>query len=727
MLLFIYNLGQPVQTRRRAHREDGYYGDRGGGGTDEHEGRLYIDSDQEPLYYNSRPKNHKEPYSQSSWYDDYNYSKYDHRTSDKKSYQETGYYHSRSSSVKRKDTKGRRPSLERQTTLYDDQFYGDSYYNSGDQQYTDDNRGYYDQYGVYSSDYNYKYGSSGYKYQDDSFDEEDYHSASDYGPTSKRKQPVIKRHSSRHSICDYPDYPGYRPRKSDKPKLLPAIPPTSRIRPSPSLPPTPVRTKPQVPTRRAGSLEHQESTDERYINLYSSDTKLGKNSYNEDYNYAYISSDNLTPDQPVESSVIIVPQDDHIKKRKSNVTPQRQLPQPQRQLPQPQRQLPQPQRQLPQQITKLQQQSPLQQQQKQQQQQQQDYYQDSRRYNDDYYYEKEAVKDTKKSEMTPTLNRRDTLKKQKQSQNRRMDVPPILIQMKSDSIDSPHEDVGMGDSFETAISSVSTSVHKGRYQDDQYTPVNESPPSHTMVQSPTVSQPPKNQTHQQVTHTTMVHQPPAHYQTPSVSSAMPEPVKSSQPTTVQTITTTSVNVSMNGFNGSRNYLHMQESIESYVDEDLAVDDYSRESPISVVDRSETDPQYMSQQERAAMMDQYDIQSPSPPPQSHGKPLSPNRMSPPPQPSLHHQTQSIDDDIIMDSSERLHELHQLHHQSASLEDKAAGVLYEVEEEMLPTQLQQPTERRRMTAKERWLWAYGRIIQQLNVSTILLTYFKILLCT
>ncbi|XP_073978403.1 unc-13 isoform X4 [Rhodnius prolixus] len=773
--------GQPVQTRRRAHREDGYYGDRGGS-NHEPGGRLYIDSDQEPLYYNSRPRNHKEPYrrkqrsweyddSQSAWYDDYNYSKYDHHSGDKKSYQDSSYYHSRTSSVKRKDPKGRRPSLERQTTLYDDQFYGDSYYNSGDQPYSDDNRGFYDQYGGYSSDY-YKYGSSSYKYQDDrygqeeedrqwdsggsyyrdsyrppmslkeqyenqmnikyssrsslqraiyhqyssdqediyysprqqSFDEEDYHSASDYGTTTRRKQPVINRHSSRHSMCDYPDYPGYRPRKSDKPKVLPAIP--TRIRPSPSLPPTPVRTKPQVPTRRAGSLEHQDSTDERYTSIYSSDTKLGKTNYNEDYNYAYISSDNLTPDQPVESSVVIVPQDDNLKKRKANITQQRQQPQ-----------------QLQQQI-----QQPPQQQQDQyhnnrryKEDMTQQEYQDNRRYQDDYYYDKETIKETKKQEV-PTLNRRDTLKKQKQNQNRRMDVPPILIQMKSDSIESPHEDGGMGDSFETAFSSVSTSVHKGRYQDDQYTPVNESPPSHPSLVQPTtpiVTQPPpKTSTttqHQQVTHNTLVHHPPSHYQTASVTTPIQEPVKPTQPTTVQTITTTSVNVSLNGFNGSRNYLHMQESIESYVDEDLPVDDYSRESPISVVDRSETEAQYLGQ-DRNCLMDQYQPQSPSPPLMSsqtlsHAKPLSPTPMSPPPsmqQPTLHHQTQSIDDDIIMDSTERLHELEM--QSSPPPPEKAKSVSFEEEEEILPTQLQ--PERRRMTAKERWHWAYNRIVQQLN---------------
>lgn len=37
--------------------------------------------------------------------------------------------------------------------------------------------------------------------------------------------------------------------------------------------------------------------DDRYGNIYSSDTRLGKSSYNEDYNYAYMSSDNLTPQE----------------------------------------------------------------------------------------------------------------------------------------------------------------------------------------------------------------------------------------------------------------------------------------------------------------------------------------------------------------------------------------------------------------------------------------------
>lgn len=214
----------------------------------------------------------------------------------------------------------------------------------------------------------------------------------------------------------------------------------------------------------------------------------------------------------------------------------------------------------------------------------------------------------------------------------------------------------------------------------------------------------------------------------SVTTPIQEPVKPTQPTTVQTITTTSVNVSLNGFNGSRNYLHMQESIESYVDEDLPVDDYSRESPISVVDRSETEAQYLGQ-DRNCLMDQYQPQSPSPPLMSsqtlsHAKPLSPTPMSPPPsmqQPTLHHQTQSIDDDIIMDSTERLHELEM--QSSPPPPEKAKSVSFEEEEEILPTQLQ--PERRRMTAKERWHWAYNRIVQQLNVSPIYL--FILLLAT
>ncbi|CAA9994091.1 unnamed protein product, partial [Nesidiocoris tenuis] len=138
--------------------------------------------------------------------------------------------------------------------------------------------------------------SSAYYTPRQSYEDEDYHPGSDYiGTTARRKMPSISgRHSgSRHSV---PDDFAPPPRKSKGPKLLPQIP--TKIKPSPSLPPTPVRQKPQVPTRRTNSLEHEESTmDDRYGNIYSSDTRLGKSAYNEDYNYAYRSSDNLTPQE----------------------------------------------------------------------------------------------------------------------------------------------------------------------------------------------------------------------------------------------------------------------------------------------------------------------------------------------------------------------------------------------------------------------------------------------
>lgn len=51
----------------------------------------------------------------------------------------------------------------------------------------------------------------------------------------------------------------------------------TKMRPSPSLPPTPARSKPLPVTRRAGSLEAEPN----------------EGSYNEDYNYAYLSTDNL--------------------------------------------------------------------------------------------------------------------------------------------------------------------------------------------------------------------------------------------------------------------------------------------------------------------------------------------------------------------------------------------------------------------------------------------------
>ncbi|KAL1454240.1 hypothetical protein WDU94_010514 [Cyamophila willieti] len=84
----------------------------------------------EVLFYNSRPPNFKQYSSrQSSWYDEYDGSTISGtQKTDKKErgFNEKEYYEQ--SQVKKTKTRGRRPSLERQTTLFGDDHFPDTLY-----------------------------------------------------------------------------------------------------------------------------------------------------------------------------------------------------------------------------------------------------------------------------------------------------------------------------------------------------------------------------------------------------------------------------------------------------------------------------------------------------------------------------------------------------------------------------------------------------------------------
>ncbi|KAJ9574568.1 hypothetical protein L9F63_008264, partial [Diploptera punctata] len=150
------------------HHHDDYYGDTP---------RRYSDNESEPLFYNSRPKNYKEynrrrkntwdtEDSTDTWYGTNYAGTYSTQSQeqDERIYQDgSGYYHNTSAPPKRTRGTNRRPSLERQTTLYDDQYYGDGYYNTD--QLQSSYRGYDHSQSYSSTDY---YSTSAeYPYQDD--------------------------------------------------------------------------------------------------------------------------------------------------------------------------------------------------------------------------------------------------------------------------------------------------------------------------------------------------------------------------------------------------------------------------------------------------------------------------------------------------------------------------------------------------------------------------------
>nr|XP_022900512.1 protein unc-13 homolog B isoform X8 [Onthophagus taurus] len=318
--------------------------------------RQYQDNnvDSEPLSYNSRPRN-KPEYPGDIWdnYNNYNYNKTNLSSVDTGYSFESEYYDAQSFDK----TKARRPSLERQTTLYDDvSFYPDSIYqtkNIAQVSYQVDTSGQ-----SYNQSFEEFYDASSYNnYQDERYgqDQEDRqwdsggipnNRASQIGkkklpalpavitnkrrnsyvnheesypynyaptPTARRKMPQIptKRSSSRQS-SNHED--GFRTPENSITHRGASLPPTptktpkvlNRImgygKPFNSLPPTPGRQlpKPRVKCRK-NAIKRTTSADysEDNLDYQRSSGAMSAQAYNEDYNYAYHSNDNL---QEVEKS-----------------------------------------------------------------------------------------------------------------------------------------------------------------------------------------------------------------------------------------------------------------------------------------------------------------------------------------------------------------------------------------------------------------------------------------
>ncbi|XP_078049556.1 protein unc13 homolog isoform X12 [Augochlora pura] len=277
----------------------------------------------EPLFYNSRPRHYKE-YSQDGWYSegyDYHGSA---RVDETRIYSDTEYYPSTTTSSSRRRGPHRRPSLERQMTLYDDH----SYYPDG---YSSDGR-----VGKMSATYpecetdiryNKYYDSiTGYTYQDESRygqDEEDrqwdsggkwYLGTSTYYENKRNRKTLPQRPASSIGI----HRPDYRPTvtrqrsyESDelnyssshsrrrKPLQPQQRPPSRQEGTGKKLPPTP--TKPSnVISRKLASLP---ATPSRQLpkTRTPSEESYYKSDYNEDYNYAYRSQDNLPQETYIDS------------------------------------------------------------------------------------------------------------------------------------------------------------------------------------------------------------------------------------------------------------------------------------------------------------------------------------------------------------------------------------------------------------------------------------------
>nr|XP_034195908.1 protein unc-13 homolog B isoform X9 [Osmia lignaria] len=287
----------------------------------------------EPLFYNSRPRHYKEyrrrkhtwdyEDSQDGWYSE-GYDYHGTRLDETRIYSDTEYYPSTTTSSSRRRAPHRRPSLERQMTLYDDH----SYYTDG---YSSDGR-----VGKMSATYpecqtdiryNEYYDSiTGYGYQDERYGQDDedrqwdsggkwYLGSSTYYENKRNRKTLPQRPASSIGI----HRPDYRPTvtrqrsyeseelnysshstRRRKP-LQPQQRPSSRTEGTgKKLPPTPTTPSNVVINRKLASLP---ATPSRQLpkTRTPSEESYYKSDYNEDYNYAYRSQDNLPQDTYIDS------------------------------------------------------------------------------------------------------------------------------------------------------------------------------------------------------------------------------------------------------------------------------------------------------------------------------------------------------------------------------------------------------------------------------------------
>ncbi|KAG7203577.1 hypothetical protein KM043_013620 [Ampulex compressa] len=275
----------------------------------------------EPLFYNSRPRHYKE-YSQDGWYSE-GYDYHGTRVDETRIYSDTEYYPSTTTSSSRRRGPHRRPSLERQMTLYDDH----AYYTDG---YSSDGR-----MGKMSATYpecqtDIRYSEyydtiTGYVYQDERYGQDDedrqwdsggkwYSGTSTYYENKRNRKTLPQRPASSIGIHrpDYRpavtrqrsyeseelDYSGHARRR--KPVGTSQRPMSRQEGTGKKLPPTPTKPSNVVIGRKLASLP---ATPSRQLpkTRTPSEESYYKSDYNEDYNYAYRSQDNLPQDSYIDN------------------------------------------------------------------------------------------------------------------------------------------------------------------------------------------------------------------------------------------------------------------------------------------------------------------------------------------------------------------------------------------------------------------------------------------
>ncbi|XP_024945050.1 uncharacterized protein LOC107272002 [Cephus cinctus] len=289
----------------------------------------------EPLFYNSRPRHYKEHRrrkhtwdhedSQEGWYSEgYDYpARID---TDTRIFSDTEYYPGTTTSISsRKRATHRRRSLERQTTLYDEH----SHYMT-DEYGTDTHVGKMSAtYPDCQTDirYNEYYDSiTGYVYQDERYGQDDedrqwdsggkwYSESSTYYENKRNRKSLSRRPSSTIGI-HRPDFrPAFqRQRSYDSEEVDPSgqisrrrsalqsqhWPMPRMERTGKKLPPTPTKPSSVILGRKPTSLPATPGRQLPKTWSNAEDTYYQKSEFNEDYNYAYDSQDNLPQDSYVD-------------------------------------------------------------------------------------------------------------------------------------------------------------------------------------------------------------------------------------------------------------------------------------------------------------------------------------------------------------------------------------------------------------------------------------------
>ncbi|XP_053596010.1 uncharacterized protein LOC128667986 [Microplitis demolitor] len=282
----------------------------------------------EPLSYNSRPRGYKEyrrrkhtwdyEDSQDGWYSE-GYDYQGTRIDDSRVFSDTEYYPSTTSSIRR--VPHRKPSLERQNTSYDEQHYNTDGYSYNDTRISKMSAVYPEcQTDIMHNDYY----DSRYIYQDERYGQDDedrqwdsggkwylgpsiYHEnkrnrkslpqrpASSIGIHRPNYRPTVTRQRSYES--EELDYSGSRRKKTSR-----ALSRQEGIATGKKLPPTPTKPSNVLLNRKPISLP---ATPGRQLprTRTPSEESYYKQEYNEDYNYAYRSSqDNLEQEQELEQN-----------------------------------------------------------------------------------------------------------------------------------------------------------------------------------------------------------------------------------------------------------------------------------------------------------------------------------------------------------------------------------------------------------------------------------------